>query len=438
MTYINNSGLDRYVLDDYSAKEMVSFEPCEYWYLKLYAIVLQNKDSTRFQPRSYYLTLEYPSYSGKQGPSGTDNCIWSTPYMAYLFQKKGTMRYQDVQSIVDFYEESIAEHERILEELETYRFYHMGITNWRTVDGKHYIEYKRSPRQPDRWKCYYVHECFVTDVDRVGLLNLCDPEGLHAYHFYPLDAPSINSRKTSLFQGKPLSTNIVELIDGSRKKLTEHTNVIDWDILHYKAHGFLFRADVVGFTALHNQMLDEMRSLDESGKQIADQFISRLSGIFETQMYQYGISQFTIEGDGVTGSIPIASGTDESSILKRILTCFSEIRRAIAELIVRTGTSVCLRCSVMKSDYLYGKISGPASMCQTTGDSLIVLSRMDQYLKEHVVNLPNAPESGIVLCVTNELLALSDVLEEFGYENVDERHMFRETVIDSKAYYLEE
>lgn len=426
------------ILDEFSVSDRVAYEPAEYWYLDLYIIVLDDIDGALSSSEQKYMVLEYPSYSENRGKNQINDCIWSTPYMAYLFQKPGTKRFRSVGEIMNFYKEQITLNKELLSKLEDYRFYHMGIPYYEMVPGNHYVEYKRSPRQPDKWKCYYIQEHFVHRIDSLGLLNLCDPEGLHGYRYFPL-LPRPNVAHDSVyFASKHLASNVTQLLRNSYNKMLQHSNEVTLETLRYDLYGIAFKFDIVGFTMMYNKIVSEMQSLDETGKEIAVHFIAGLSSIFERNMQKFGISQYSIEGDGVTGTLPLKDSSKSDYVIKTILTCICSIKEDINKFANKLGTKIQVRCSILEGDYFYGKLAGLASTHQAAGEIFISLSRMDQYLQDAIKYYTDLPPKSIILCISNEIANKStELLSNFDFYMKDSKAKFRETNINATVYYKE-
>lgn len=438
MKNINSTGQKCYILNDYSIDDTVQYEASEYWYLDLYIITLDDVDGVFSSSKQKYLVLEYPSYTEINSDNKINDCIWSVPYMAYLFHKQGAKRYKTIKAIAKFYDDQISSHKSLLEELENYRFYHMGISDYDKTEGAHYIEYKISSRQPDKWKCYYIQEHYITGIDSLGILNLADPEGMHSYRYYPLlPKPNVND-DVVYFAGKHLATNVAFLLKKSYNKLLQYSNPVLGEILRYQVYGIVFKIDIVGFTEVYNKIVNEMKSLDESGKEIAIHFIAGLSSIFENSMQEFGISQFTIEGDGLSGAIPLKDNTEDVSGVERFMNCVCKIKQDINILASKVGEKMCIRCSVISGNYLYGKLAGLSSTKQVVGEIMIPLSRMDQFLQSFIKENSNLLSKCIFLCVDNQLYdKCKDFFENIDYSKKIEKLTYRETNINSSILYKE-
>lgn len=435
---INEKEKNCYILNNYSNNDTVQFEPAEYWYLDLYIITLDDSDGVLSSSQQKYMVLEYPSYTDIDSGNSINNCIWSVPYMAYLFHKTGTKRYKTVDAITRFYDRQISAHTDLLKELEEYRFYHMGISDYDKIEGKSYIEYKVSSRQPDKWKCYYIKEHYIVKIDSLGILNLVDPEGLHSYRYYPLMPKPNIAGETTYYAGKYFASNVTHLLKTSYNKLIQFSNPVCGNMLRYKLYGILFKIDIVGFTLMYNKIVDEMKSFDETGKEIALHFIAGISNIFENEMQKFDISQYIIEGDGLTGMIPLRDSSEDKIGISRVIDCISGVKQDINLLASKLGETVCIRCSIIAGSYIYGKLTGLSSKGQAVGEIMITLSRMDQYLKELIKNRDNLNCISIVSCIDNQLYnRVRECFINRGFRELTSQTNYRETEINAKVIYKE-
>lgn len=405
--YLNDSNKKCYILDSYNDKERL-LEPVEYWVLNLLTIVLVDNGRK-------YLVLEYPSYSEVETFGRKNDCIWSVPFMAYLLKTEGSQRLDTVGDIKAFYQKGLKRKKGLFKELENYRFYHMGISHYNKIYGRSYIEYKKSARQPDRWKCYYISEYYVTEIDHLGLLNLSDPEGLHAYRYLPIDDKSALSSLDNdiVFMGKRLSSNITNMISNSWNCLMKYYNSVPGDMLNYPMDGMILRFDIIGFTSIYERILSEFKTFNYNGKDLSGDFISKLSYVFENRMRQYSIDQYTIEGDGGTAAIPIldVNTLDYKDIIK-YFDLILDIQNDISNMLVNLGSSIYIRCVLLSGQYVYGKLSGLSSLQKSvSGDIMIRTSRMDQYLQSFINDSGGAQN---IYGISNELYSILKKSETLG------------------------
>ena len=378
--YIND-GKDCYVLTGYRDDQAVEFEPNEFWILNLFSIVLSEPNESSYEKQ--YLILEYPSYTEIEMNGKINDCIWSVPYLACLLKKSGAKRYTTVKEIKKFYEEQLKLNQQLIGELENYRFYHMGISNYEKTEGPHYIEYKKSPRQPDKWKCYYIQEYYISEIDSLGLINLVDVEGLHAYRYFSLDWIERREILPNRFLGKRFSSNIYRMLTQSQSNIIQYSNPISKDMLTYSLSGYAFIFDIIGFTKIFNHINNSLGTLNSSGLDIAHSFVAQISEIITSHLHEVDITQYKIEGDGVTGTLPVYDSREKRECLSILLEVAESIQSDINLLLSRLNITVNIRGSIIYGQYLYGKISGLSTHKQNfAGDLMIRLSRSDQFLKE--------------------------------------------------------
>lgn len=365
-------GYTKYILDDLPDNIELSSIPVEYWILHLYVIVLRQNSSTQYPllDTGDFLLLEHPSYAYH------NSSIWSTPYLAYRVDTE-TKRYNKVLDIVKLYEEKCKSQANILKELTNYRFYHMGISSYDFKDERTYIEYKQSPRQPNVWKCYYIKERFVNNIDSLGLQNLIDPEGLHAYGYLPI-TPSVVS---DALYGKPLSTNVAYLFDNEFIHRKAKAQIIDTRVFRTRHKGYLIKFDIVSFTKIMHYIEADYRSFEFSGSQYSEAFVIYLQQIFEQELLKANISQYRLEGDGFIASIE--SDLQNNDIEGVIIEMFKNIAKKITKLI--KNTKLLYRASMLFGEYDYGKELGLFSKSLIlSGKELIRITRMDSAVRDYI------------------------------------------------------
>lgn len=183
---INDGSKDVYILNDYKDDDYVKPEPAEYIAIYLYFITLACNFNSNTKSKRNYLVLDYSGYIDAECYEKNKESIWSVPYLAFSIHKRGMLRPTKISSICEIYQKQLESKKEIIEELELQLLYQLGIFDRKIVPGNNYIEYKRSTLQSDRWKCYYIQEYFLENIDSLGLLNLADPEGLGSHRYFPL------------------------------------------------------------------------------------------------------------------------------------------------------------------------------------------------------------------------------------------------------------
>lgn len=381
---INDANKDIYVLNNYKDDDYMKPEPAEYIVIYLYFITLACDSNSITKSKQNYLVLDYSGYIDAEYYGKNKESIWSVPYITFPIHEKGMLRPTKISSIYKIYQKYLESKKEIIEELELQLLYQLGIFDCTKVLGNNYIEYKRSTLQPDRWKCYYIQEYFLEDIDSLGLLNLADPEGLGSHRYFPLTESKWWQKNGSkiIFQEKYIPKNVAKLIENP-VSLTKHANNINHEDLYHSLSGYLFKIDITGFTRIFNYILENGKSLDETGKEISSDFIARIASIFEQKLQETGISQYTLEGDGITGAIPCDKGKEE---LKRMFSLFVKLQECFTQMVKKMDMTICLRCSILYcTEYTYGKLSGLDTMKPNfSGEALIILSRMDQCLHKFI------------------------------------------------------
>lgn len=348
--------MSRYkILERLSDNENLEIPPAEFYIMYLYFITLKPKTEEDF-----FLILEYPSYSSLKHGNYYNDCIWSTPYMAYSFKPELSW-VQNVGRIKKLFQNELNNKAELLEVLSRHRLYHLGLQDYELVKGEHYIEYKESERHKGVWKCYYIQEVFIEKIDPVGLLNLTDPEGLHGYRYFPIKDIEYKDGEIVRFDGKHLATNVANVLKEQKiQQLTNKAIEIEANSLRYKQEGILIKLDISGFTMIHNQIKTNSWSLNQSGNEIADEFIIFLSVVFEKNLRKKNITQYKIEGDGFVATVPCEK--DNGSIIKDIFEIIENIYVSIDNLLAnaRNKLDFSVRCSIMWGKYYFGKVSSTA------------------------------------------------------------------------------
>jgi len=412
-----NQDSNHYILNDLSSDAILPIYPTEYWVLHLYIIVLSQEASVQYPLLNVgkFLVLEHTSYANH------NRSIWSTPYSAYRVNV-GIKKYNKASDIIKMYKDHCEKNTGLLDELTNYRFYHMGISSYDIENGREYIEYKRSPRQPDVWKCYYIKECFVHNIDSLGLKNLIDPEGLHSYNYLPING-SVNCH----LYGKPLSTNVVRLLDDNyllRKAKVESVNL---ETFRTKFCGYMLKFDVVSFTKTLHEIENNYKSFESTGAHYSNAFIIYLQQIFEQELMKINISQYRLEGDGFLATVM----TEEPivDVTNRIINAFKDISKRITALF-NGENKLSYRASLLFGEYNFGKELGLFSKgLAHSGKALINLTRMDAAIQDYISQYEeNAPS--IFFLIDSKLCNFADSALVY----IKEVDSFRETSIKGKLF----
>lgn len=138
-----------------------------------------------------------------------------------------------------------------------------------------------------------------------------------------------NNGSKIIFQEKYIPKNVAKLIENP-VSLTKHANNINREDLYHSLNGYLFKIDITGFTKMFNEILKKGKSLDATGEEISSDFIARIASIFEQKLQEAGISQYIIEGDGITGAIPCDKGKEK---LKIMLSLFTKLQECFTQMV---------------------------------------------------------------------------------------------------------
>ena len=382
---------DWYDLNEFPDSSDLGLIPSDFWLLLTFKFILKHR-------KSHYLVLEYPSYAPRITRSEEiRECIWSTPYSA-LKLEPGLTKYRIISHIRDFFNNFISANQKMLDQIMEYKFYHMGVSHCSIKLLDDILELKRSPREPDKWKCFFVKRYIISDLDTLGKYNMVDPECLMPYRYLCIEdsgatlrMPDKNRPHLRLFRGKPLSTNVAYLFLKNEANLLKDyaTEVADSDF-YYDENGILLSFDLVSFGKFHHKVKAQFKSFVQSGSEIAQGFILQLDSIFRRNLDGHGFYQVRLEGDGFIASSPLrhhfygSYGESHSQIqVERTLSLLEVLLKEINNAIVLSNMSFSYRSVFFLDNYAYGKIGGFYSdKADFAGASLIRLERMQSSLRK--------------------------------------------------------
>ena len=392
---------DYYNLDEMADDDYLEEAPASYMVVVLYFLTLRSRETD-------YLLLSFDHYvkEGADSYGRNQQAIWSVPFFTFSIdgKKKWGIRPQRAGSIRTYFETAVSEMQEELEIMETQLLYQLGINDGKVLSGKRrpYVEYKRSALQPGQKKCYYIMEKYITGLDRLSVFRLCDLEGLHQYQYFPVTDWWRHLEKDGKirFRNKVIPENIVCRLK-EPKELHEYVNPVSAENLVYTLSGYLFKLDIVNFTAKYNAILDTFKDFRHTGKDIVSAFIPQISEIISRNMEKYGIYMYSLEGDGATGA---AACEDMEIDVRTLLDLFHAIRQELSDLTKNLGMPLALRCVVMHApEFQYGKISGLKSLRpEFAGEAFIKLSRMEQKLHECITEDLRQGFSGLIVGLEKE------------------------------------
>ena len=372
------------ILDSVNDTEELPYAPSEMWILNCFYFILQDD-------KGYFLPLVYPTYKYDNREQIVMKGIWSPPYNAIKIEAS-TERIVSAKIIRERYKKFIAERKEKINEAFDYFFYHLGVQQ-RTVSEPflEFIEYKRSFGQSDRYKCYFVRNFYVTDIDNLGKINLMDPDSLRGIYYFKLnndvDNMHFDENKNFLYyQGRPLATNLSYIIKEKKLNISQYANQIDSKKAIYNEEGYIFMYDLNSSGGLRQHIEDNFISFYHSGFELAEEFLSMVSGIFTDVFASYNITQYMLEGDGFIASIPTGKGHisfgNSVSIIREVC---EEINRRINLLLVKSGKSISAKVTICEGSYQFGKIGGLTSVYNSySGKILFSLARLQSALSSYI------------------------------------------------------
>lgn len=307
---IDSNGGDYFILDNYKDDDYLSSAPSEYIANYLYYITLSCpvKETGGKDRRKNYLLVRHERYLA-------GNELWSVPCCSYTIQTDGGLnRPKTVRMIREYYKKHMGKLLADVAANTNQLMFHLSILSGYTIEeGNTFIEYKKSPTQPDRWKCYQVHEYFIKDIDPSDLINLVDPHCIHNYHFFPLsdwedsdgDIPWIKSAGGKLcFPGGFLPENVARnIIDQHRLKY--YINQVPAECMYTSAAGYLMRIEVINYSYAYSNACSNT-NLHSSGQLDGGQDFERIiHNVYEQVLLSLGINQFIIDKSTLTAMIPL-------------------------------------------------------------------------------------------------------------------------------------
>ncbi len=350
------------IIDKLPSFENLVSSPSALWLLHVLEISVKCKDVCS-------MLLEFPSYPliGTKNPAST----WTPPFIAYnvpLGMNIPTTVGAVMRSFTDA-ERSINVKDGIMRKL-----YHMGITAAELTPRETFVEYKQSPREREKTKCYKICR-FSCKVEKgSGILNVADPEGLKGIYFLPLS--NIKNYLQSydrgpdglceLFLGRPIASNLSKVLssDGEVERLIGDAVDVEESIFRYSLQGVVVLLDISGFGEACKIIRSQMGTFEVEGEDVESWFAQILSRHFGEELIKCGIVQFKITGDGFMASVPCEDATVFNT-LKKILRCIIGIRKIVKKFDTKLseyGGQLDLRVALHWGNYRYGRIASSFSL----------------------------------------------------------------------------
>ena len=337
----------RYLLDecdiqDYTKRMKPS--PGRLMILSLYFITLEYNGE-------YYVALDYTSYVPDDYSNGyaVNSGLWTVPHTS-IFVDTGRIKPTTIKEVKNEYEKFMAQgvnQDRMAKAQEDL-LYSLGFLNGEAhtpEKGREYIEYKESHTITKEMRCFYIREFFIHGINKAGMINLVDPEGLHRHYIVPLSL--LRSEKpingTYYFKGRPLPHNLSDVFINTQNlaHILSCVNKVQPSDMLIKVSGILFVITISDAAEIYREIKD---------KHIAGIAEQILPFIFDKCMIDFNVRYYSADKSQVIGLIP----EDELDFTVMLLELFEEITNTLVE----SKTSIALRCTALSCECLYGKIMG--------------------------------------------------------------------------------
>lgn len=350
---INDDKKDYYILDEYGDEDYLASAPSEYIANFLYYITLSysNTIDNGGRKTKYYLLLTHDRYMG-------GNDLWSVPFYSYSIESgSGMNRPKTVKMIREYFNQRLPLLQKEIQAGANLLLFHLSVLSGHTVtEGDTFIEYKSSPSQPDRWKCYYVKEYFINNIDPSDIINLTDPCNLRGYKYFPLtdweesgeNIPWVKKDGMKLrFPGGYIPENIVKNIVDQRKPKYFAIQVSQ-NTLYRTGSGFLFRLEIPRYT------LGLLHSINFESQQ--DSVGYRIKQIFESSLLTAGIDAYTIYEESFTAWVLSKRSYD---VFISVINLMESIYSQLCNMNPHPKKKLSVLCYVHYSDNIqYGKEHG--------------------------------------------------------------------------------
>ena len=252
---------------------------------------------------------------------------------------------RSVREIKTVYAQELPRLGSTLATLEDSLFYNLGIVYKEIEKGREYIEYKQSATEPNKMRCNYVREFFVSAIDNNGLLNLIDPENLHQHRYLPLPLKAYEYNGFLHFMDKPMPANVTDVFLSKKKRVTDLAITVDRARMVYERKGVLFRITYIASTTASKK----------------DYFFDpNLDDILESCLARNGIGWYQIEGNQILGALPqgmdadmLEAGHPPKTARQFIGTLLEDIYENVCAIAPWLKNKLC--CSLTYGTFRYGK-----------------------------------------------------------------------------------
>lgn len=347
---------DTYVLDSF---------PSGYWLLYSLEIVISDGVDTS-------ILLTYPSYS--LSLQDRREIILAPPFVAFPVLP-GTEYLNSLGRIRQMFWEA-EQNIDAASELKR-RLYLMGVPSAEIRKTGEIVEYKQSPREPAKMKCYKVHRYSVTLYTDAGMLNLADPEGLKECIFLPLNRiPGLLVQDGQLtpevprytYLGKPLAPYLNMVLHDQNdlaRLLSSSILTISPGNLIYGETGILIKLKIEGYWAARE--MARIQHYDFLMTEYGVNFMSDygFAKLLTFELARLGLTEVRVTNNGFTAAVPshryVNSSTEDT--VKMLLSLVSDIDGLVSECNSKLSQLSQFKpmntlAIILEGSYRYGKIAG--------------------------------------------------------------------------------
>lgn len=391
----------------------------------IYSLEIVVRDSS-----DCYLLLSYSTYAFEN--EEIRDCIWSPPFSAFDVTPR-LFSIRDAGHVKRQYDQAEA---RIDEDEEVKRrLYLLGAQG---ADFSHVgdvLEYKSSPSEPERIKCYKIKRYRVSYLTSLGMLNVVDPENLKGHYFLPLTLldtvllarASSTDRYEWYFRGKPVAEHVVKLLSQQNevRRLVDQAIPIPKSMFLYDEEGLLIRFDISGYGQLCDYVRHNMHTFDVTGPSVEGWLNGKIYKTFMAQIARCGTMRIRLEGDGFVAAVPkkyYPNGNVVEAVV-RIVESLASIRVSLAGFnssIPDIGLHIDSRAAIMEGAYRYGRVGELASDgAEFEGPSITAVCRLEEGLKHYIQKCKSQASE-----------------EKESRPSLDESNQYPNLVFDARLYTL--
>lgn len=352
-----------------------------------------------------YLLLTYSTYALDN--EGIKDCIWTPPFSA-LDVTPRLFSIRDASHVKKQYEQAEA---RIDEDEEVKRrLYLLGAQGADFTHVGDVLEYKSSPSEPERVKCYKIKRYRVTYLTPLGMLNVVDPENLKGHYFLPLTLletvllarTDSADRYEYYFRGKPVAEHVVRLLGQQNevRRLVDQSISIPKHLFLYDEQGLLIKFDISGYGQLCEYVRSNMGTFNVTGPSVEGWLNGAIYKTFMAQIARCGTMRIRLEGDGFVAAVPrkyYPNGSVVQAVV-RVIESLASIRVALDSFnssIPDIRLHIQSRAAIMEGAYRYGRVGELASDgAEFEGPSITAVCRLEEGLKHYIQECKSQPPVG--------------------------------------------